>query len=59
MEYAVWRADPDGRPSEPCATGSSVAVLVDYRTMQKVPLPADVRARIDALAAQSPAGGQV
>lgn len=54
MEYAAWL---EGRPHEPCAKGASVAVLVDYATMQKVPVPAEVRARIDALAA--PADGQV
>jgi acyl-CoA thioester hydrolase len=41
MEYAVWLAD---EPDLPCARGSSVAVLVDYRTMAKVDVPADVRA---------------
>jgi acyl-CoA thioester hydrolase len=46
MEYAVW---PEGRPEDPRAKGTSVAVLVDYGTMQKVPVPAEIRARIDAL----------
>ncbi len=46
MEYAVWRAD---EPERPCARGASVAVLVDYRTMQKVEVPGDVRAAIAAL----------
>jgi acyl-CoA thioester hydrolase len=50
MEYAVW---PEGQPAEPCARGTSVAVLVDYGTMQKVPVPAEVRARIDALASSA------
>jgi acyl-CoA thioester hydrolase len=54
MEYAAW---PEGRPDEPCAKGASVVVLVDYATMQKAPVPAEVRARIDALAA--PADGEV
>jgi len=56
MEYAVWL---EGQPGEPCARGASVAVLVDYATMQKVPVPAEVRARIDAIAAPSPAGREV
>jgi acyl-CoA thioester hydrolase len=46
MEYAVWRAD---EPERPCARGASVAVLVDYRTMEKVEVPGDVRAAIAAL----------
>jgi acyl-CoA thioester hydrolase len=46
MEYAVWLAD---EPERPCARGASVAVLVDYRTMGKVEVPADVRARIAEL----------
>jgi acyl-CoA thioester hydrolase len=43
MEYAVWLAD---EPERPCARGATVAVLVDYRTMEKVEVPADVRAKI-------------
>jgi acyl-CoA thioester hydrolase len=46
MEYAVWLADA---PEVIRARGTSVIVLVDYGTMQKVEVPADVRARIDAL----------
>src|ERR1700679_2820612 len=47
MESAVWLA---GEPERPCARGASVAVLVDYRTMQKVEVPPDVRAQIATLA---------
>jgi acyl-CoA thioester hydrolase len=46
MEYAVWLAD---EPERPCARGASVAVLVDYRTMEKVEVPADVRRKIAEL----------
>jgi acyl-CoA thioester hydrolase len=46
MEYAVWLAD---EPERPCARGATVAVLVDYRTMEKVAVPADVRAKIAEL----------
>ncbi|HTB75972.1 MAG TPA: thioesterase family protein [Polyangiaceae bacterium] len=46
MEYAVWRAD---EPERPCARGASVAVLVDYRTMEKVEVPGEVRTAIAAL----------
>jgi|HubBroStandDraft_1064217.scaffolds.fasta_scaffold36098_2 acyl-CoA thioester hydrolase len=56
MEYAVWS---DGRPDDLCAKGASVAVLVDYATMQKVPVPAEVRARIDALTPPSGGGAKV
>jgi acyl-CoA thioester hydrolase len=48
MEYAVWLAT---EPEHPCARGASVAVLVDYRTMEKVEVPADVRANIASLTA--------
>ena len=47
MEYAAWLLDA---PERPCARGASVAVLVDYRTMQKVEVPPGVRAGIAALA---------
>jgi acyl-CoA thioester hydrolase len=40
MEYAAWLLDA---PERPCARGASVAVLVDYRTMQKVEVPLEVR----------------
>jgi acyl-CoA thioester hydrolase len=46
MEYAVWLAD---EPERPCARGASVAVLVDYRTMEKVEVPAEVRTKIAQL----------
>src|SRR6516164_8841965 len=46
MEYAIWLAD---EPERPCARGASVAVLVDYRTMAKVEVPADVRTKIAEL----------
>jgi acyl-CoA thioester hydrolase len=47
MEYAAWVAEEPERPS---ARGAAVAVLVDYKTMQKVEVPSDVRASIAALA---------
>jgi acyl-CoA thioester hydrolase len=46
MEYEV--ADTQG-PAGLCARGTSVAVLVDYTTMNKVRVPDDVRAAIAAL----------
>jgi acyl-CoA thioester hydrolase len=46
MEYAAW---PEGDPEHPCARGATVAVLMDYRTMQKVEVPAVVRTNISAL----------
>ena len=46
MEYAVWL---DGHPDELCAKGTSVAVLVDYGAMAKVPVPPEIRAAIAAL----------
>jgi acyl-CoA thioesterase FadM len=49
----VWR---EGQAEAPCARGTSVAVLVDYATMQKVVVPADVRARIEALEAPPGSG---
>ena len=49
MEYAAWLTD---EPERPCARGASVAVLVDYRTMQKVEVPSEVRAGIAALAGE-------
>ncbi|MEW5850847.1 MAG: thioesterase family protein [Myxococcota bacterium] len=46
MAYAVVRADS---PDERMARGSSVAVIVDYRTGQKVPLPDELREKLLAL----------
>ena len=46
MEYAVW---PEGSPDTPAAKATTVAVLVDYSTMAKVPVPDEVRAKIGAL----------
>ena len=46
MEYAVWDAESE---TTVYARGTSVAVLVDYRTMQKVRVPDAVRAAIAAL----------
>lgn len=46
MAYAVARAEAEDAP---CATGTAVVVLVDYTTMLKVPVPAEVRAAIAAL----------
>ena len=48
MEYAVWLVD---EPDRPCARGASVAVLFDYRTMRKVEVPAEVRAKLAELTA--------
>jgi acyl-CoA thioester hydrolase len=50
MEYAAWLEDA---PERPCARGASVAVLVDYETMQKVEVPATVRAGIASLMEES------
>ncbi len=47
MEYAAWE---EAEPDRPCARGASVAVLMDYRTMVKVEVPASVRAAVAALA---------
>ncbi len=46
IEYAVVR---DDAPERLCARGSSVVVLIDYKSGAKVPVPDDVRAAIDAL----------
>jgi acyl-CoA thioester hydrolase len=46
MEYVLWRSDAR---SEPCARGESVIVLVDYRTMQKVRVPDEMRRAIGEL----------
>jgi acyl-CoA thioester hydrolase len=46
MEYAAWLTE---EPERPCARGASVAVLVDYRTMQKVEVPGEVRDLIASL----------
>jgi len=46
MEYEVADAAP---PAVVYARGSSVAVLVDYRTMKKVRVPDDVRTAVQAL----------
>ena len=46
MAYEIWR---ENKPDEVHARATSVAVLVDYRTMTKVPVPDAIRARIDAL----------
>jgi acyl-CoA thioester hydrolase len=53
MEYAVWLAD---EPERPCARGASVAVLVDYRTMQKIEVPPEVRASIADLMSSATVG---
>ncbi len=45
MEYAVALA---GAPDEPCARGTSVVVLVRYATLEKVRVPDEVRAAINA-----------
>jgi acyl-CoA thioester hydrolase len=46
MDYVLW---PSGAPSEPCAKGESVVVTMDYRTMQKVRVPDELRRAIGAL----------
>ncbi|MFT3765294.1 MAG: thioesterase family protein [Minicystis sp.] len=46
MEYAVARTDA---PEDLCAKGTSVVVLVRYATLQKVRVPDEMRAAIDAL----------
>ena len=45
-EYAVARTEA---PGELYARGSGVIVVIDYRTMAKVPVPDEIRAAIDAL----------
>jgi acyl-CoA thioester hydrolase len=46
MEYAVERTDA---PEDLCAKGTSVVVLVRYTTLQKVRVPDEMRAAIDAM----------
>lgn len=46
MEYAVERTDA---PEDLCAKGTSVVVLVRYATLQKVRVPDEMRAAIDAI----------
>jgi acyl-CoA thioester hydrolase len=48
MEYAVAAADA---PDTALARGASVVVMIDYATMQKVRVPDEMRARIEALEA--------
>ena len=50
MEYVVSVA---GDPGTPCARGSSVVVLIDYATGEKVPVPADLRALLVSPQARS------
>jgi acyl-CoA thioester hydrolase len=50
MEYAVERSDA---PDDLCAKGTSVVVLVRYTTLQKVRVPDEMRAAIDALEKRS------
>ena len=49
MEYEVTDAAPTEGTATVYARGTSVAVLVDYRSMQKVRVPDAVRAAITAL----------
>jgi acyl-CoA thioester hydrolase len=49
MEYEVTDAGATGGTATVYARGTSVAVLVDYRSMQKVRVPDAVRAAIAAL----------
>ena len=46
MDYGVARAET---PDEPSARGTSVVVLIRYATAEKVRVPDDVRAAINAL----------
>ena len=46
MEYALALAEA---PDEPCATGSGVIVLVDYKTGEKQRVPDSIRDAIAAL----------
>ncbi len=46
FEYVVWR---DDALDTPVAKGSSVIVLVNYETGEKVPVPSDVRDAVHAL----------
>jgi acyl-CoA thioester hydrolase len=46
MEYELVRADT---PADVCARGASVIVLVRYATLEKVRVPEDVRAAINAI----------
>jgi acyl-CoA thioester hydrolase len=46
MEYAVERTDT---PDDLCAKGTSVVVLVRYATLQKVRVPDEMRAAIEAM----------
>lgn len=46
MDYAVERIDA---PDDLCAKGTSVVVLVRYATLQKVRVPDEMRAAIDAI----------
>jgi acyl-CoA thioester hydrolase len=46
MDYEVARSDA---PLDACARATSVVVLVRYATMEKVPVPDEVRAAIAAL----------
>jgi acyl-CoA thioester hydrolase len=46
MEYAVERTDA---PDDLCAKGTSVVVLVRYASLQKVRVPDEMRAAIEAL----------
>jgi acyl-CoA thioester hydrolase len=44
MEYAIWVA---GAPETPVARGTSVVVLVEYASGARVPVPAELRARLE------------
>ncbi len=43
MEYGLWRA---GQPEKLVARGSSVIVLVEYASGQKLPVPPEIRERL-------------
>ena len=51
MDYGVERTDA---PDDLCAKGTSVVVLVRYATLQKVRVPDDMRAAIEALEKRVP-----
>lgn len=49
MDYLARRLDADDAATD-VARGQGVIVLIDYRSGRKIPLPADLRAQLEALA---------
>ncbi len=47
MEYAIRRLTP--APEALVARGEGVVVLIDYRTGEKVPIPAGLRSALESL----------